>query len=176
LFLGRITHQKGPYFFIEVARRVLEKRSDVQFVLVGAGDLTREMIEHVANLRIGKNVHFTGFLDVDQVREIYQLADVYVMPSVSEPFGLSALEALSHNVPAIITKQSGVAEILKHTLISDFWDTEDIAAKVLALLEYPALRQTSLANEQKELRAATWGRTAEKLIEIYKNIIKRFKE
>ena len=170
LFLGRMTHQKGPYFFIEVARRVLEKRSDVQFVLAGAGDLTRDMIERVASLRIGKNVHFTGFLDANQVREIYQLADVYVMPSVSEPFGLSALEALSHDVPAIITKQSGVAEVLKHTLISDFWDTEDIAAKVLALLEYPALRQTSLANEQKELRAVTWGRTAEKLIEIYKQI------
>jgi len=171
LFLGRMTHQKGPYFFIEIARRVLEKRSDVQFVLAGTGDLTREIIERAANLRIGKNVHFTGFLDADRVREIYQLADVYVMPSVSEPFGLSALEALSYNVPAIITKQSGVAEVLKHTLVSDFWDTEDIAAKVLALLEYPALRRTSLANEQKGLQAITWGRTAEKIIELYKKMI-----
>lgn len=171
LFLGRMTHQKGPYFFIEVARRVLERRSDVQFVLAGAGDLTREMIERVASLRIGKNVHFTGFLDANQVREIYQLADVYVMPSVSEPFGLSALEALSYNVPAVITKQSGVAEVLKHTLVSDFWDTEDVAAKVLALLEYPALRRASLANEQKELRAITWGRTAEKLIELYRKMV-----
>ncbi|MEI8055155.1 MAG: glycosyltransferase [bacterium] len=170
LFLGRMTHQKGPYFFIEIARRVLEKRSDVQFVLAGAGDLTREMIERTASLRIGKNVHFTGFLNADQVRDIYQLADVYVMPSVSEPFGLSALEALSYNVPAIITKQSGVAEVLKHTLVSDFWDTEDVAAKVLALLEYPALRQESLANEQKGLREITWGRTAEKIIELYKKM------
>ncbi len=171
LFSGRITHQKGPCFFIEIARRVLEKRSDVQFVLAGAGDLTREMIERVANLRLGKSIHFTGFLDADRVREIYQLADVYVMPSVSEPFGLSALEALSYNVPAIISKQSGVAEVLNHTLVSDFWDTEDMAAKILALLEYPALRRTSLTHEQKELQEITWGRTAEKIIELYKKML-----
>lgn len=171
LFLGRITHQKGPCFFIEVARRVLEKRNDVQFVLAGTGDLMTEMIELAANLRIGKNVHFTGFLDGDKVREIYQLADVYVMPSVSEPFGLSALEALSYDVPAIITKQSGAAEILKHTLVSDFWDTEDIAAKILALLEYPALRKASLINERETLHATTWGNTAEKLIEVYNELV-----
>jgi glycosyltransferase involved in cell wall biosynthesis len=171
LFLGRMTRQKGPCFFIEVARRVLEKRSDVQFVLAGAGDLLVDMIEHTASLRIGKNVHFTGFLDSERVQEIYKLADVYVMPSVSEPFGLSALEALSYNVPAIITKQSGVSEVLRHTLVCDFWDVEDMAAKILVLLKYPALRCASLANEQKALRVTTWGKTAEKIIELYKKMI-----
>lgn len=171
LFLGRITHQKGPYFFIEVAHRVLEKRGDIQFVMAGAGDLTTKMIERVANLRIGKNVHFTGFLDTDQVHNIYKLADIYVMPSVSEPFGLSALEALSYNIPAIISKQSGVSEVLKNTLVSDFWDIEDMAAKILALLEHPTLSKTSLVNEQRELAEITWGKTAEKLIEIYKTTI-----
>ncbi len=171
LFLGRITQQKGPYFFIEIARRILEKRSDVQFVLAGTGDLLVDMIERAAGLRIGKNIHFTGFLDGDRVQEIYQLADVYVMPSVSEPFGLSALEALSYNVPAIITKQSGVAEVLHHTLVSDFWDTEDMAAKILALLEYPALRRTSLINEQQGLKEISWGKTAEKIIELYKKMV-----
>jgi len=171
LFLGRITHQKGPSFFIEVAQKVLAKRPDVQFVMAGSGDLIIEMIERVASLRMGKNFHFTGFLDGDSVKRMYKLADVYVMPSVSEPFGLSALEALSYNVPAIISKQSGVAEVLKNTLVSDFWDTEDIAAKILALLKYPALRNTSLVREAKQLHEITWGRAADKLIDVYKKIM-----
>ena len=171
LFLGRITHQKGPYFFIEIAKKILEKKPDVQFVLVGTGDLLTEMIERTASLRIGKNVHFTGFLDNDRVRDIYQLADVYVMPSVSEPFGLSALEALSYDVPAVISKQSGVAEVLHHTLVADFWDTENMAAKILALLEYPALSQTSLDHTRSDLRVMTWDTTAEKIIDLYKKMI-----
>jgi glycosyltransferase involved in cell wall biosynthesis len=171
LFLGRITHQKGPSFFIEAAYKVLAKRSDVQFVMAGSGDLITEMIERVASLRIGKNFHFTGFLESASVKQMYKLADVYIMPSVSEPFGLSALEALSCNVPAIISKQSGVAEVLKNTLISDFWDTDDMAAKILALLEYPALRATSLGYEAKQLQHITWGKTAEKLIDVYKKVV-----
>jgi glycosyltransferase involved in cell wall biosynthesis len=172
LFLGRVTHQKGPYFFIEVARRVLEKRDDVQFVIAGTGDLLLEMIERVASLRLGKNVHFTGFLDTDRVREIYKLADVYVMPSVSEPFGLAALEALANDVPAIISKQSGVTEVLNNTLVSDFWDVDDISAKVLALLDYPVLRRVSLANEKNTLEEITWGKAADSLINVYKKILK----
>lgn len=171
LFLGRITHQKGPSFFIEAAQKILAKRPDVQFVMAGSGDLITEMIERVASLRIGKNFHFTGFLEGDLVMQMYKLADVYVMPSVSEPFGLSALEALSCNVPAIISKQSGVAEVLKNTLISDFWDTDDIAAKILALLEYPALCATSLGYEAKQLQHITWGKAAEKLIDVYKKLV-----
>ena len=171
LFLGRMTQQKGPYFFLEVASKVLTKRQDVQFVLVGAGELLVEMIERTANLQLGKNIHFTGFLDSERVKEIYRLADVYVMPSVSEPFGLSALEALSYDVPAIVTKQSGVTEVLHHTLVADFWNTEDIAAKILALLTYPALRKTSLVNTKKDLRAITWSKTADKIIAVYQKII-----
>jgi len=129
------------------------------------------MIERVASLRIGKNFHFTGFLEGDSVKQMYKLADVYVMPSVSEPFGLSALEALSCNVPAIISKQSGVAEVLNNTLISDFWNTDDMAAKILALLEYPALSATSLSYEAKQLQHITWGRAAEKLIDVYKKLV-----
>lgn len=170
LFLGRVTQQKGPYFFIEVAKKVLEKRPETQFVLAGNGDLLIDMIEQVANLRIGKNVHFTGFLDSQGVRNIYKLADVYVMPSVSEPFGLSALEALSYNVPAIISKQSGVAEVLRHVLVADFWDTEEMAAKILALLEYQALRHTFLVHTRDDLRAATWNKAAGKIIDVYKKV------
>lgn len=171
LFVGRITHQKGPGFFLRVAKKVLEKKHDVQFVLVGTGDLLREMIERTANLRIGKNVHFTGFLDSDSVHEIYQLADVYVMPSVSEPFGLSALEAVSHDVPAVISKQSGVAEVLHHTLVADFWDIDDMAAKILALLDYSALSQTSLHHTHGDLQVTTWDKAAEKIIDVYKKVI-----
>ena len=105
------------------------------------------------------------------MRDIFQLADVYVMPSVSEPFGLSALEALSYDVPAVISKQSGVAEVLHHTLVADFWDTENMAAKILALLEYPALSQTSLAHTRDDLRVMCWSKTAEKIIDLYKKVI-----
>lgn len=170
LFLGRITQQKGPYFFIEVAKRVLEEKPDVQFVLAGNGDLLIDMIERVASLRIGKNVHFTGFLQGKEVGDIYKLADVYVMPSVSEPFGLSALEALSYNVPAIISKQSGVSEVLRHVLVADFWDTEEMAAKILALLKYQALRKTSLAHASEDLQMVTWARAADKIIGVYRKV------
>jgi len=164
LFLGRITRQKGPYFFIEVAKKILEKKPNLQFVLAGTGDLLVDMIEHVASLKIGKNVHFTGFLDSEQVKKIYQLADVYVMPSVSEPFGLSALEALSYNVPIVMSKQSGAKEVLSHVLVADFWDIEDMTAKILALLEYPMLSKASLAHTSDDLQVTTWSGAAEKII------------
>ncbi|MBU0743895.1 MAG: glycosyltransferase family 4 protein, partial [Gammaproteobacteria bacterium] len=171
LFLGRITHQKGPYFFIEIAKKILEKKPEVQFVLAGTGDLVTDMIERVASLRIGKNVHFTGFLDSDRVRDIFQLADVYVMPSVSEPFGLSALEALTCDVPAIISKQSGVSEVLRNVLVADFWDTENMADKILALLDYPALGRVSLTYAHNDLCHITWDKAAGKIIDLYKKVI-----
>ncbi|MDR1057104.1 MAG: glycosyltransferase [Coxiellaceae bacterium] len=173
LFLGRITQQKGPYFFIEIAKKVLERKPEIQFVLAGTGDLFIDMVEHAAGLRLGKNIHFTGFLNSNQVQAIFQLADVYVMPSVSEPFGLSALEALANNVPAVISKQSGVSEVLHHTLVADFWDTEEMAAKVLALLEYQALGATSLAHTCNDLRMIIWDNTAEKIINLYQKAIVR---
>lgn len=170
LFLGRITHQKGPRFFIEIARKVLSKRPEVQFVMAGTGDSLHGIIERVAELGLGRNIHFTGFLNSSQVQVIYNLADVYVMPSVSEPFGLSALEALSSGVPAVISKQSGVAEVLNHTLAADFWDTDDMAAKILALLDYPILGNTSLAYTQSEIKSLTWEQSALKIIEIYQSV------
>lgn len=172
LFVGRLTHQKGPYYFIEIAHKVLEKRSDVQFVIAGSGDLFVDMIEKVAGMRIGKNVHFTGFLDQNAVKQLYQLADVYVMPSVSEPFGLSCLEALSNNVPALISKQSGVSEVCKHVLISDFWDVDDMSAKILALLEYRALRNTTLEHTFKDLQYLTWEKTAGEIIKVYNSQVR----
>jgi glycosyltransferase involved in cell wall biosynthesis len=171
LFLGRITHQKGPYFFVEIAKKILSKRQDIQFVVVGNGNLTSEMIKHVAASRIGKYVHFTGFLDPDTAQKVYQLADVYVMPSVSEPFGLTCLEALSHQVPIVISKQSGVSEALKHALKADFWDVDDMASKILALLDYPMLRKTMLKNAVQDLKQLTWNRAADKIINVYQQVI-----
>ena len=171
LFLGRITHQKGPYFFIEAAKKVLEKRQDVRFVLAGSGDSLVSMIERVAEHRMGKNVHFTGFLSPTKVQQIYGLADVYVMPSVSEPFGLSALEALSSGIPAVISRQSGVAEVLNHILLADFWDTDDMAAKILALLDYGALRNTTLLHSRNDINSLTWERAATKIINVYESVI-----
>lgn len=170
LFLGRVTHQKGPAYFIDVAKKILNVRPDVQFVVAGVGDLLISMIEKVAALRIGKNVHFLGFLDQEKVKKIFQLTDVYVMTSVSEPFGLSPLEALSNRVPTVISKQSGVAEVLNHILATDFWDTDDMAAKVLALLEYRALREASITNSMQDLKKLTWDSTASKIIEVYNGV------
>ncbi len=170
LFLGRITHQKGPYFFVEIARKILSKRKDVEFVMAGSGDMMNDMIECVASMRIGKYVHFTGFLDPETVDRLYNLADVYVMPSVSEPFGLTCLEALSRQVPVVISKQSGVSEVLEHALKADFWDADDMAAKILALLDYQALRDELLQSSAEEVSVLTWGKTAEKLIKIYNEL------
>ena len=171
LFLGRLAHQKGPFFFIEAAQKILEKRRDVHFVVAGTGGLLREMIDRVAALRIGKQVHFTGFLDKKKVERIFRLADVYVMPSVSEPFGLSCLEALSYGVPVVISKQSGVAEVLSHVVKVDFWNTDDMANKILALLDYKALRQITLQQSIDDLECLTWAKTADKLICLYSSFV-----
>lgn len=170
LFLGRITRQKGPYFFVEIAKKILAVRQDVQFVLAGTGDQMIDMIEKVAGLRVGANVHFTGFLSQAEVKKILALADVYVMPSVSEPFGISCLEALASGVPAVISKQSGVSEVMRHVLIADFWDTDEMANKILALLQYQALPQTLLADAKSELKNLSWEKTATKIINLYNQL------
>lgn len=171
LFLGRVTYQKGPHAFVEIAKRILEKRQDVQFVIAGDGNLLAETIEHVAQLRIGQNVHFTGFLDEKKVKEIYRLADVYVMPSVSEPFGLSCLEALANGVPVVISKQSGALEALEHTLHADFWDINEMAEKILAALDHQALRKELLANVQRKMKYLTWDRAGQDIIKVYNELI-----
>ena len=139
LFLGRITFQKGPDYFVEAAARVLKVLPEVTFVMAGAGDMMGQMIERVGELGIGNRFHFTGFLQGEEIERIFSLSDLYVMPSVSEPFGISPLEAMLYDVPVIISRQSGVAEILKHALKVDFWDVREIAGKIIAVLKYPVL-------------------------------------
>ncbi|MGV6814755.1 MAG: glycosyltransferase [Phycisphaerales bacterium] len=167
LFLGRITMQKGPEYFIQAAKRVLEKEDRVKFVVAGSGDMAVRMIEHAAAIGIGHKVLFTGFLRGRDVDRVYQMADCYVMPSVSEPFGIAPLEAIRNDVPVIVSKQSGVAEVLTHALKVDFWDTDEMANKIVAVLRYPPLSQTLREHGRFELRSLNWDGAAEKSVKVY---------
>ena len=167
LFLGRITFQKGPDYFIEAAARVLKKKENVRFVMAGSGDMTRRMIERVAALKMGTRFHFTGFLRGAALERIFRESDVYVMPSVSEPFGISPLEAMYHDVPVIISRQSGVAEVLHHALKVDFWDVEALADRILALLNHGKLHEEIVRQGSKELKAIQWSNAAHHLHDVY---------
>jgi len=167
LFLGRVTMQKGPEYFIAAAKRVLEHMDNVKFVVAGAGDQIDRTIRQATAAGIGKHVTFTGFLHGDEVAEAYRRADVFVMPSVSEPFGIAPLEAVSHDVPVIISKQSGVSEVLTHALKVDFWDIDDIADKILGVLRHPSLGKAMRANADLQVRGLTWQGAAERCRQVY---------
>jgi glycosyltransferase involved in cell wall biosynthesis len=171
LFLGRITMQKGPEYFLQAAKKVLEIMDNVKFVMAGSGDLMPQSIEMAASLGIGHKVLFTGFLRGEDVQKIYKLADLYVMPSVSEPFGIAPLEALDHDVPVIISKQSGVSEVLKHALKVDFWDVNEMANKIIAVLKYPPLQMTLRNHGYFEVRRLRWKDTAAKCAKIYEEML-----
>lgn len=171
LFLGRVTMQKGPEYFIRAAKRVLEKMDNVKFVVAGTGDKIQELIEMTARLGIGPKVVFTGFLRGDDVERVYKMADVYVMPSVSEPFGIAPLEAISHDVPTIISKQSGVSEVLENVLKVDFWDTDEMANKIIAVLRHPPLGATLREHADLEVRRLTWEGAAEKCEQVYDAVV-----
>jgi glycogen(starch) synthase len=168
LFLGRITFQKGPDYFVEAAAQVLHVLPDVTFVMAGAGDMMGRMIERVAELGIGDRFHFTGFLQGEEIERIFSLSDLYVMPSVSEPFGISPLEAMSYDVPVILSRQSGVSEILRHALKVDFWDVREMAAKMIAVLKHPVLADELAEKAREELRKIRWETAAEKIAAIYR--------
>lgn len=167
LFLGRITLQKGPEYFIQAAKRVLEKVENVKFVVAGSGDMAVRMIEQAAALGIGHKVLFTGFLRGRDVDRVFRMADCYVMPSVSEPFGIAPLEAMRNDTPVIVSKQSGVSEVLTHALKVDFWDTDEMANKIVAVLRYPPLSQTLREHGAFELRGLTWDGAAQKTVKVY---------
>ncbi|QDU32358.1 Glycogen synthase [Poriferisphaera corsica] len=167
LFLGRITHQKGPEYFVEAAKKVLEKIDNIKFIMAGSGDKTREVIELAAKHGIGNKVLFTGFLRGNDVQRVFQMADVYVMPSVSEPFGIAALEAIRQDVPVIVSKTSGVAEVVRHALKVDFWDTHAIADRIVNVLTRPPLAAELRKHADLELRKLTWDGAAIKTTELY---------
>jgi glycosyltransferase involved in cell wall biosynthesis len=171
LFLGRITFQKGPDYFVEAAARVLKEFPQVTFVMAGTGDMMPRMIERVAELHIGKNFHFTGFLQGTEVERIFSMSDVYVMPSVSEPFGISSLEAMVYDVPVIMSRQSGAAEILDHVLKADFWDVDEIANKIIAVLRHPSLVEEIVDRSREQLRSVHWAKAAEKIVDVYRRVL-----
>lgn len=171
LFLGRITMQKGPEYFVRAAKRVLEKDDKVKFVVAGSGDMAVKMIEEAAALGIGHKVLFTGFLRGRDVDRVFRMANCFVMPSVSEPFGIAPLEAMRNDVPVIVSKQSGVSEVLTHALKVDFWDTDEMANKIVAVLRYPPLGQTLREHGRFELRGLNWDGAAEKTVKSYARAI-----
>jgi glycosyltransferase involved in cell wall biosynthesis len=167
LFLGRITMQKGPEYFLAAAKKVLEVMDNVKFVMAGSGDMIRRTIEMAASMGIGHKVLFTGFLRGSDVERVFKMADLYVMPSVSEPFGIAPLEAMSHDVPVIVSKQSGVSEILNHALKVDFWDVNEMANKIVAVLRHPPLASTLRQHGSFDVRKRTWVDAARECVGVY---------
>ncbi len=169
-FLGRITFQKGPEYFIEAARKVLEVDKNVRFVMAGSGDMWQRMVQLVARYRIGHKFHFAGFLTGPEVKKMFDISNVYVMPSVSEPFGISPLEAMQNNVPVIISRQSGVSEVLDHAIKVDFWDIDAMADAIHALLNYNGIAQMFAKMGHQEVEELKWDNVAYKLLKIYQNV------
>lgn len=170
-FLGRVTFQKGPEYFIEAAYKVLQRDPNVRFVMAGTGDLLEKMIRRVAQLRIASRFHFTGFLRGENVDRMFAMSDVYVMPSVSEPFGISPLEAMRSNVPVVISKQSGVAEILQHALKVDFWDIDAMADAIYGLLQYKSLSHMFSKYGAQEVNNLKWENAARYIRSVYEQVV-----
>lgn len=170
-FLGRITLQKGPEYFIEAAYKVLKVMHNVRFVMAGSGDMMERMMRRAASLKITDRFHFTGFLRGRDVFTMLAMSDVYIMPSVSEPFGISPLEAMQSNVPVIISKQSGVAEILTHAVKTDFWDIDAMADAIYGILNYPSLASMFIKNGKEEVIRLKWDNSARHVKDIYERVI-----
>lgn len=170
-FLGRITYQKGPDYFVEAAAKVLKRLPNVRFVMAGSGDMLNHVIRRVAKLGIADRFHFTGFLKGDDVQRMFALSDVYIMPSVSEPFGISPLEAMRSNVPVIISKQSGVAEVLKHAVKVDYWDVDAMADAIYSLVKYPALSNMFITKGQEEVTTLKWDNAAQNVLNVYNDAV-----
>lgn len=167
LFFGRITMQKGPEYFIAAAKKVLEVMDNVKFIMAGSGDMIRRTIEMAAAMGIGHKVLFTGFLRGKDIEDVFKKADLYVMPSVSEPFGIAPLEAIAHDVPVIISKQSGVSEVLQNVLKVDFWDVNEMANKIVGVLKHPALSTTLREHGSYEVKKLSWTDSALSCIKVY---------
>ncbi len=170
LFVGRITIQKGPDYFIQVAKRVLAYESQTIFVVAGSGDMEYQMINLAANLGVSDKVFFVGYLRGKELDKVYRSSDIVVMPSVSEPFGITALEALAYKTPVMISKQSGVSEVLTHALKTDFWDIDEMANKIISILRYSSLQNSLRENGRKDVEKLTWDNAADKCLRLYQQL------
>lgn len=170
LFLGRITLQKGPDYFVYMAKRVTEFIPNAKFMVAGDGDMKKFMLDEAARLNILDKFIFVGFVRGEDLEKTYKLSDAYVMPSVSEPFGITALEALANGCPSVISKQSGASEVVRHALKVDFWDTEEMANKIIAILKYKELSQCLKENSLREVKKFRWSEVADKCIKVYEQL------
>lgn len=171
LFVGRLTMQKGPDYFLHAAARVIRHDPNTLFIVSGSGDMERQMMMLAAYLGISDHMLFTGFLRGSELESCYRAADVFVMPSISEPFGIAALESMAYDTPVIVSKQSGVAEVLTHALKVDFWDTDEIAHKILAVLQYQSLRNQLRTYGHDEVQEYTWEKAANECARVYQQLI-----
>lgn len=172
-FLGRITMQKGPEYFVETAAKVLKNAHNVRFVMAGSGDMMDKMINLAAERGIADRFHFPGFQKGKQVYEMLKASDVYVMPSVSEPFGISPLEAMQMGVPSIISKQSGCAEILNNVIKTDYWDVDAMADAIHSIVTYPAMHRQLSEDGLAEVNQITWDKAGRKVIDIYNKVLNK---
>jgi glycogen synthase len=173
-FLGRITHQKGPLYFVDAAKRVLEEIPDARFIVAGSGDLLPQMIRQVAKEGMSSRFHFTGFLKGKDIEKIWSISNVYVMPSVSEPFGIAPLEAIQAGVPVIISRQSGVSEVMPHAITVDFWNTDSLAEAICSVLKYKSLYKALRKNSKEEIKRITWDRAAKTLNTLYHELAEQY--
>jgi len=171
LFLGRMVEQKAPIQFLEAAKKVLTKMKNVRFVMVGEGDLLPYLIDLAIKWGISDKVTFMGYLPDEQLREAYARSDLYVMPSVSDPFGITVLEAMASGTPVLVSKTSGVSEITANVLKTEFWDVNDMAEKIIALLNYKVLSDTLSNGQMMDVKNFTWDRTAEQTLNVYRELI-----
>ncbi len=172
LFLGRVVFQKGPDYFVEAAAKVLRVIPQVKFVIAGSGGMLPQVLEQIQSMGITDKFEFRGFLKGDAVDEAFANADVYVMPSVSEPFGITALEALSLETPVILSRQSGVSEVLNHILKCDFWDTERLANYIIGAIKYPEMRRDLVSMAGQEIKTVCWELAADKALKVYEEVLK----
>jgi glycogen synthase len=171
LFMGRITLQKGPEYFLETAEKVIEKYPAVRFAVAGTGDQMNSLIEEGAYNEISHKLHFTGFLERKKIHELLSMADIFCMPSISEPFGLTALEAVQFGIPVIITRKSGAAEVLPNAFLADFWDTDLMASQMLALLNDKDLYESRVKAGERDIRKISWEKSAEKILKEYRKLL-----
>lgn len=173
VFIGRLTLQKGVDYFLKAAAQVLRYNSQIAFIVVGSGDMENQLISQTAQTGISDHVLFAGFLRGNLLKQAYQSADLFVMPSVSEPFGLTALESIANGTPAIISKQSGVSEAVSHALKTDFWDVDEMTNDILSVISYPSLHKALQDNGKKEVQKVSWQAAAAKTIKVYKEVLEK---